>query len=166
MNKTLSSNQLVSLLTNKLGTLIIGLKTITSPEVKKGGPSDLLKVSTGKIILGASYQNAVRAQGGEGFESAPLPWGEWLVTRKIITHKGELYLAHVRRNSPPLHSFFFSGGYILPVEKVAPFLRNPGENQRQAAVGVTGKKQVAFRTIKFSSIKTIKYKGEIFEFVA
>ena len=166
MTNNITSNELVSLLSAKLGTLIIGLKTITSPEVKKGGPSDLLKVSTGKIIVGASYQNAVRMQGGEGFESAPLPWGEWFVAKKIIIQTGELYVAHVRRNAPPLSSFFFSGGYIIPAEKVAPFLKKPAENKRQAAVGVTGKKQVAFRTIKFSSIKTIKYKGEIFEFVA
>jgi len=164
MNNTLSSSQFVSLLSQKMGTLIIGLKTITAPEVKRGGPSDLLKVSTGKVILGASYQSAVRAQGGEGFESAPLPWGEWFVSRKIIEHKGELYLAHVRRNSPPMASFFFSGGYIIPSEKVTPWLRQKGENQRQAQVGVTGKKQVAFRTIKFANIKTIKCGGKVFEF--
>jgi hypothetical protein len=144
----------------------VGLKTITSPEVKRGGPEDLLKVSTGRIILGASYQNAVRMQGGDGFESAPLPWGEWFVARKIIQHKGELYLAHVRRNSPPMASFYFSGGYIIAPYKVEPFLRKQGENKRQADVGVTGKRQVAFRTIKFSSIKTIKYGGKVFEFTA
>ena len=166
MNNTITSSELVTLLSEKLGTLIVGLKTITAPEVKKGGPQDLLKVSTGKVILGSSYQTAVRAQGGDGFESAPLPWGQWLVARKVITHKGELYLAHVRRNSPPMASFFFSGGYIIPTEKVSPFLRKSGENKRQAEVGVTGKKQVAFRTIKFSSIKTIKHKGKVFEFIA
>ena len=166
MNNTISSTELVSLLSQKMGTVIVGLKTITSPEVKKGGPDDLLKVSTGRVVIGASYQTAVRMQGGDGFESAPLPWGEWLIARKIITHKDELYLAHVRRNSPPLASFYFSGGYIIPTEKVVPWLRQKGENHRQSAVGVVGKKQVAFRTIKFSSIKTIKYQGKVFEFVA
>jgi hypothetical protein len=166
MNNTISSTELISLLSEKLGALIVGLKIITSPEVKKGGPSDLLKVSTGRIVVGASYQNAVRMQGGDGFVSAPLPWGQWFVSKKIIEHKGELYLAHVRRNSPPMHSFYFSGGYIIPAEKVIPFLRKKGENKRQAEVGVTGKKQVAFKAIKFSSIKTIKYGGKTFELVA
>ena len=162
----LSHGDFLSLLRTKMGTLIIGLQTVTAPEVKKGGPSEVLKISKGKIVVGASYQSAVRAQGGGTFESASLPWGEWLISKKVIIHKGELYLAHVRRNSPPLKSYFTSQGETIAKADVAPFLRKVYENKRQAEAGVTGKKQVDFKPIKFSSIKTIKYKGRTFELVA
>ena len=173
MNTTSSSSSVrlshadfLSLLKGKLGTLIVGLETITAPTIKKGGPQDVLKISKGKIVVGASYTNAVRAQGGEGFESASLPWGEWAISKKVVSHKGEFYLAHVRRNSPPLKSFFTSQGEAIAKADVAPFLRKAYENKRQAEAGVTGKKQVDFKLIKFSSIKTIKYKGRTFELVA
>ena len=162
----LSHSDFLSILRGKMGTLIIGLQTVTSPEVKKGGPADVLKFSQGKIVVGASYQNAVRAQGAESFESASLPWGEWLIPKKVISHKGEFYLAHVRRNSPPLKSYFTSKGETIAKADVAPFLRKVYENKRQAEAGVTGKKQVDFKPIKFSSIKTIKYGGKLFELVA
>jgi hypothetical protein len=154
------------MLQGKLGALIIGLETITSPEVKKGGPAHVQKYSKGRIVVGASYAKAVRAQGGEGFESSSLPWGEWLISKKVVTHKGEFYLAHVRRNSPPLKSFFTSQGEIIDKADIKPFLRKVYENKRQAEAGVTGKKQVDFKLIKFSSIKTIKYGGRTFELVS
>lgn len=173
MNTTSSSSSVrlshadfLSLLKGKLGTLIVGLETITAPTIKKGGPAMVEKHSRGKIVVGASYQSAVRAQGGEGFESASLPWGEWLISKKVVSHKGELYLAHVRRNSPPLKSYFTSEGEAIAKADVAPFLRKAYENKRQAESGVTGKKQVDFKLIKFSSIRTIKYGGKLFELVA
>ena len=172
MNTTSSSSSVrlshadfVSLLKGKLGTLIVGLETITAPTVKKGGPQDVLKFSKGRIVVGASYASAVRAQGGEGFESSSLPWGEWEISRKVVCHKGEFYLAHVRRNSPPLKSFFTSQGEKIEKADVAPFLKKAYENKRQAEAGITGKKQVHFRLIKFSSIKTIKYGGKSYELV-
>ena len=168
---SLSHVDFISLLTGKmgkgkLGTLIIGLQTVTAPTIKKGGPQDVLKISKGKIIVGASYANAVRAQGGKDFESSSLPYGQWEVSKKVVSHKGEFYLAHVRRNSPPLKSFFTSQGETIAKAEVAPFLKKAYENKRQAESGVTGKKQVHFRLIKFSSIKTIKYGGKTFELVA
>jgi hypothetical protein len=173
MNTTSSSSSVLlshvdflSLLRGKMGTLIVGLETITSPTIKKGGPSEVLKISKGRIVIGASYQSAVRVQGGEGFESSSLPWGEWLISKKVVTHKGEYYLAQVRRNSPPLKSFFTSQGEAIAKADVTPFLRKAYENKRQAEAGVEGKKQVDFKLIKFSSIKTIKYGGRTFELVA
>jgi hypothetical protein len=162
----LSHANFLSLLKGKLGTLIVGLETVTSPELKKGAPDTVQKHSKGRIVVGASYAKAVRAQGGEGFESSSLPWGEWLISKKVVTHKGEFYLAHVRRNSPPLKSFFTSQGEIIDKADIKPFLRKVYENKRQAEAGVTGKKQVDFKLIKFSSIKTIKYGGKTFELVA
>ena len=173
MNTTSSSSSVrlshvdfLSLLRGKMGTLIVGLETITAPTIKKGGPQDVLKISKGKIVVGASYQNAVRAQGGETFESASLPWGEWLISKKVVSHKGEFYLAQVRRNSPPLKSYFTSQGEIIDKADVKPFLKKVYESKRQAEAGVTGKKQVDFKLIKFSSIKTIKYGGKLFELVS
>jgi hypothetical protein len=163
---TLSTLDFLSLLRGKMGTLIIGLETVTFPTVKKGGPSEVVKFSKGRVVIGASYAKAVRAQGGEGFESSSLPWGEWLISKKVVTHKGEFYLAHVRRNSPPLKSFFTSQGEIIDKADIKPFLRKAYENKRQAEAGVEGKKQVNFKLIKFSSIKTIKYGGKLFELVA
>ena len=163
---TLSTVDFLSMLKGKLGTLIVGLETVTSPTIKKGGPADVQKHSKGKIVVGASYAKAVHAQGGEGFESASLPWGEWEISRKVVSHKGEYYLAQVRRNSPPLKYYFTSQGEAIAKEDVKPFLRKVYESKRQAESGVTGKKQVDFKLIKFSSIKTIKYGGKLFELVA
>jgi len=162
----LSHADFLSLLKGKLGTLIVGLETLTSPELKKGAPDTVQKHSKGRIVVGASYAKAVRAQGGEGFESSSLPWGEWEISRKVVSHKGEFYLASVRRNSPPLKSYFTSQGEIIDKADVAPFLRKAYDNKRQSEAGVTGKKQVNFKLIKFSSIKTIKYGGRTFELVA
>ena len=163
---TLSTLDFLSLLRGKMGTLIIGLETVTSPTVKKGGPSEVVKFSKGRVVIGASYAKAVRAQGGEGFESSSLPWGEWLISKKVVSHKGEFYLASVRRNSPPLKSYFTSQGEKIEKAEIVPFLRKAYDNKRQSEAGVKGKKQVDFKLIKFSSIKTIKYGGRTFELVA
>jgi hypothetical protein len=115
--------------------------------------------------VGASYGRAVEKQSGQTFTPDALPWGQWLVPNKVITHKGELYLRTIARNQRPMASYFLSACKAIEKEKVLPFLTTPAPSARQETVGLHGKRQVRVRTIKFDNIKTIKIKGETYSLV-
>ena len=158
--QTLSHDQFVTILRDKLGALIIGLETITEPKAHKGAPETLRKVSKGRAVTGCLYGRAVEKQSGKGFQVSPLPYGEWLVANKVIVHKGELLLRTESRNMPPMKSHFTSGGNPIPYVPQA-----SSSSKKQEDVGLYGKRQVIIRNFKFDSIKTITWKGEKYKLV-
>ena len=163
--QTITHDTLAALLRNRLGAVILGLETVTTPKARKGAPPLIEKVARGSALVGGSYGNAVTKQSGQTFVPEGLPWGEWLVPNKVITHKGELYLRTIARNQKPMRSHFLSAGEPIEKEKVAPFLATPAPSARQESVGLTGKRQVSVRTVKFDNIRTIKIKGETYRLI-
>lgn len=81
------------------GCKIASITTRTSVDIPKkyevGGK--VTKVTTKRIQVNLDYvkatNNRLIKEGKEPtFTAKPLPWGEWFVTKKIITHKGKCYL--------------------------------------------------------------------------
>lgn len=163
--QTITHDTLATLLRNRLGAVILGLETVTTPKARKGAPPLIEKVAKGSAVVGGSYGRAVEKQSGQAFTPESLPWGQWLVPNKVIQHKGELYLRTIARNQRPMRSHFLSAGEPIEKEKVVPFLPVPAPSARQERVGLTGKRQVSVRTVKFDNIKIIKIKGETYRLV-
>ena len=163
--QTITHDSLASLLRSRLGAVILGLETVTTPKARKGAPPLIEKVSKGSALVGGSYGKAVEKQSGQEFTPESLPWGEWAIPHKVIAHKGELYLRTIARNQRPMKSHFLSAGEPIEKEKVVPFLATPAPSARQESVGLTGKRQIRVRTIKFDNIKTIKIKGETYRLI-
>jgi hypothetical protein len=163
--QTINHDTFTSLLRSRLGALILGLEIVTTPKASKGAPPLIEKVAKGSALVGGSYGKAVEKQSGQTFVPEGLPWGEWLVPNKVITHKGERYLRTIARNQRPMSSHFLSACKAIEKEKVLPFLTTPAPSARQESVGLHGKRQVRVRTIKFDNIKTIKIKGETYRLV-
>jgi hypothetical protein len=158
--QTITHDQFVSLLRAKLGAVILGLETITTPKAHKGAPEGLGKVSKGRAVTGANYGRAVEKQSGKAFTVSPLPYGEWLVPNKVILHKGELQLRTESRNQKPMKSYFTSQGNPIPYVP-----DKASSSNKQEKVGLFGNRQVTVRNFKFDSIKTIKYAGETYRLV-
>ncbi len=163
--QTITHESFASLLRSRLGAVILGLETVTTPKARKGAPPLLEKVSKGSALVGGSYGRAVEKQSGQEFTPDALPWGEWSIPHKVIAHKGDLYLRTIARNQKPMASHFLSAGEPIEKEKVVPFLPVPAPSAKQETVGLHGKRQIRVRTIKFDNIKTIKIKGEVYSLV-
>lgn len=74
------------------------LKTLTKVNIpqKLGLGKNVIKYTEKVVQIGANYQSAVnRHYDNEGidgtFTAEKLPWGEWLVVDKVISHKGKTY---------------------------------------------------------------------------
>jgi hypothetical protein len=163
--QTINHDTFATLLRTRLGAIILGLETVTTPKARKGAPPLLEKISKGAALVGGSYGRAVEKQSGQTFAPDALPWGEWAIPHKVIRHGGALYLRTIARNQKPMASHFISAGEPIEKEKVVPFLATPAPSAKQETVGLHGKRQVRVRTIKFDNIKTIKIKGETYRLV-
>lgn len=161
------------------GAVMVGLSTLTDTKAKKTGNSigQIFKQSRGVGIVGADYENAVRREGerqgasdAAGFKAESLPWGEWLIPSKVITHKGKLYLRtqsapRQRKTSPwKVNAYRDASGKFLSPETVKPFLPEKIDSARQSAVGLEAKVEV--RSFSFDSIQKVRIDGKTFELVA
>lgn len=170
---------LAALIESHKGSAILGLDTMTDARPRKtGNPyAKIEKLSRFVGMAGVDYAQAVNreiASESNGhlptFEAKPLQWGEWADlgngkrSRKLITHKGETYVALTstrkqRAARKPRVQFYADG---LPVDKatVAPYLPAPSASKRQSEVGIEGAAQVERRTFKLSSIKRARFNGK------
>lgn len=170
--KTITPAELVKKITEINGNVFCVIESLTDSKARKtGNPFGLiLKQARALVSIGANYENAVNAQGGReqndnagAFEAAPLPWGEWLVPNRLITHKGEIYVRTqstpgMRKARPARVQYRDAEGRYLSREQVQPFLPEKKESARQAAFGNAG--EIEVRTLKISSIRRIRIGGE------
>jgi hypothetical protein len=168
--QTITHNQFASLLAAAPGTVILSIVADTDPKLRKtGNPfKTVRKLTYTRVVSGASYKAAVERQGGEGFEAAPLPYGEEVVKNKVILGpKGDFQLRTVARNPrKPISVTYIADGEEVTFDKIASFLPPRYENKRQAIVGVTGKKQVMVRNFSFNNIKEVRMFGKVYKLVA
>lgn len=162
------------------GAVIIGLDTFTDARpLKRGNPfAKIEKLSRFVGMAGVDYAQAVNREiaaqsNGHSptFEAKPLQWGEWVMredgtrSRKIITHKGNFYVAmtstrKTRKNRKVTVQFYADG---LPVDKavIAPYLPAKSFSERQDSAGLENPShQVERRTFALSSVKRARFNGK------
>ncbi len=176
--RTLTHNELVTILASAKGMLIVGLLTLTDARCrKKNNPLALpiYKVVRAIGFVGSNYgasvnREANRQGASPSFDSQPLVWGEWLIPGKVITHNGGLYLRTqttpgTRRNAPcKVLSYRDAQGRYVAKSKVLPYLPLVKESAKQQ--GQTGIVQTVWvRTYAFHSIQRIRIKGQTFKLV-
>lgn len=128
------------------------------------------KIISTNCQLNYSYENAVnnrlKKQGDEkNFVSQSLPWGQWLVPNKIITHNGALYLRYYDVANAETKSLWFVNGRPATAEefaKILEYLREKkakSESKTQTAVGLV-ENQVKPKVVKFENIIRIAVNGK------
>ena len=121
--------------------------------------------------IGYSYENAVNnrleKQGDERtFEAESLPWGEWEIPNKVISHKGERYLRYYVPANADIKSVWFVDGKVASADEFAKIMayltaKKKGSN-RQAEAGLVNN-QVVAKAIKFSNILRLAVNGTEWE---
>ena len=168
--------ELVNILKNSNGALPVGILAVTDAKaLKTGNPfGTILKTVRAVGWVGAKYENAVNREGvrqgvDAEFVAAPLPWGDWLVKNKVITHKGEFYLRTQstpggrKRQAAKVLAYRGENGQYLSREQVAPFLPKTRESAKQQEAGL--EETIFVRTYKLNSIKRIRIGGKTHDLV-
>ena len=181
--QTLTHSQFIQILTSRKGAAIVGVEALTDAKARKtGNPHGAIFKHVRAVgFVGADYERSVQREGARqdapaaaSFEAMSLPWGEWHLAGKVISHKGAFYLRTQstpgQRNRQParLLSYRDAKGLFLSKEAVRPFLPAPSVSARQAAVGIgnDASAQVAVRTYAFASIRKVRVNGETFKLIA
>lgn len=184
--KTLNHNQLAELIANTSGAVIVGLLALTDTKARKTGMTNdrhglrmvanpfgtIFKQVRAVGFCGADYTNAVKREairqdtGADTFQGNVLPWGEWLVPNKVITHYGTLYLRtqttpNQRRNQPAkLLCYRDATGKFLARDDVKPFLPERKESAKQQAHGLHD--TVWVRVYRFDSLQRVRILGQTY----
>lgn len=173
---TLTHEQFTAYLASVKGCQFINIWTITEPDMYlKDNPfkGRVQKVSATHMQFGYCYQNAVNNRlekvGCEGdFVAEPLPWGEWVLPNKVITHKDTLYLRTYNVKGAKPRSFFFLDGRLATQEQYAEFSKffKPvkSASNKQTEKGLT-ENQVKVKNYKFASILRLSMNGDIITLV-
>ena len=116
------------------------------------------------VQINANYENAVNNRlpkgdgNGEKFVAESLPWGEWLVPNKVITHKGKYYIRlYVTKSVKKETSFYFDGERTD--ENIKDEIRESKPSNRQAEVGIEVEDMVKPFTICADNISSITLSG-------
>lgn len=181
--KTITHSGLLNLITNTSGTCIVGLTALTDAKARKTGnpfpEQKIFKQVRAVGFCGVDYEASVKReadrQGADAimFHGSSLPWGQWLIPNKVITHKGELYLRTqstpgTRRKQPARLICYrdIHGKFISPVD-AQPFIPEKVESSKQAnRAGLEGKfNQIWVNTYKFSSLLRVRINGKTYNVV-
>jgi hypothetical protein len=160
------------------GSAPVGILAVTDTRSRKtGNPfGKVFKTIRAVGWVGASYARGVNRelsrQGVEepAFRSQPLPWGEWDVPGKIITHKGAFYLRTqatpgMRRKSPArVLGYRAENGAEVTREQVAPFLPVATGSSKQEAAGMAADpaEQIWVGTYAFASLRKVRIAGRTY----
>ena len=98
LNLSKMNAKIFSIVTNANKGSFASVKTLTKVNIpqKLGLGTDVTKYTDKVVKVGANYESSVnlhrKAEGVENdFKAEKLPWGEWLVVDRVITHKGKTY---------------------------------------------------------------------------
>lgn len=118
------------------------------------------------IQINANYENAVnnRIEGEEKFVAEKLPWGEWLVPNKIITHKGKYYLRLYVTKSCKKETTWYINGERTNLN-LSNEIRESKPSARQAEVGIDEKDMVKPFTICADNVSSITLNGVTYNIV-
>ena len=126
------------------------------------------------VQVNANYENAVNNRlpkgdgNGERFVAESLPWGEWLVPNKVITHKGKYYLRlYVTKSVKKETSYYFDGvkaDYFSNLN-IAAEIRENKPSARQAEVGIAVEDMVKPFTICADNVSEMTLNGVTYNIV-
>lgn len=171
--RTISQKELLARLMRP-GALILSVSALTDARANKTGnpfpEKKIMKSARFVAQVGADYGAAVNrklAKEGEdsSFQAEPLPWGEWEVPNKVISHKGQRYIRfqiHPDMKTLPRVTYRQVDGRFIKAKDAAPFLPPPSFSNRQADAGLDGaEKQIKVRTILLDNIRAVRIDGEL-----
>ena len=122
------------------------------------------------VQINANYENAVNNRlpkgdgNGEKFVAESLPWGEWLVPNKIISHKGKYYIRlYVTKSVKKETSYYLDG--VKTDENIAAEIRENKPSARQAEVGIDEKDMVKPFTICADNVESMTLGGVTYTIV-
>lgn len=164
-------SELVQFLNKLVGCKFVSVVYETSIESNnkklQGGKSNPFygRVSsitaTSGIQYGASYENAVNNRlTDKSFKAEQLPWGEWMVANKTISHKGEVYVRLYATKAINSKTIYFVDGVRAENQgEVAAAFRQKSESKRQSEVGIEKADQVKPFNINVKSIREFTVDG-------
>jgi hypothetical protein len=141
------------------------------PQYVLGKGKVVTKLVRTDVQINFEYENAVNnrleKQGDERiFEAESLPWGEWEIVNKVITHKGNRYLRYYVPANADIKSVWFVDGKVATAEefgKIIAYLQSKNKtSKRQADAGLV-ENQVVAKAIKFSNILRLAVDGTEWE---
>lgn len=159
---------LVSILESVKGCQFGAIEYISEGGIPKKVINGVVtKLVKAQIQFNYSYENAVNnrleKQGNEGsFEADKLPWGEWLIPNKIITHKGSLYVRYYDYVGADKNTTWFVNGKVAnneELEKIFTYLRSKDNtSKKQAEFGLVDN-QVKPKVVKAENIISMRVGG-------
>lgn len=179
--KTIKYQELIALLQGQAGAMPVGIVATTDAKARKtGNPhGTITKTVRASGFVGADYETSVQNQTLRAgmkqpdFQADSLPWGEWLVPQKVISHKGKLYLrtqtTSGQRRTVAARVLCYRGenGQFISPDEAKKFLPPVRESAKQADAGLEGaKSQVWVRTYAFDSLERIRVNGRTYVPVA
>lgn len=166
----MTKQQFVDFLGAIKGCEFVGVDTTTIVKMnKRNNPfyGRVTKRVVAQYNFNAEYESSVnRHLAKEGlennFKTEGLTWGEWLSNeffKKVITHKGELYIRlYPLADKISSFEYLIDGRVATPEEseEIKQFIPQKSESKKQADAGLEEKKQVQVTTFNFNSINVIR----------
>lgn len=110
--------QIFSIVVNANAASFASVATLTEVKIpKKWGLDNVAKYTYKNVQVNYSYESAVNrnrvAEGKDAdFEAESLPWGEWLVPNKVITHKDKIYYRLYDIVGGLIDQIYFVNGHV------------------------------------------------------
>ena len=173
MSNKMSSVELVKFLETIKGCEFVVADTTTDVKMNKtNNPyyNRVTKKVVAEYMFNAEYESSVnRRLNKEGldnkFKSEGLKYGEWVHYKKVLTHKGELYLRLYPLKDKVFEKEYYIDNRLATPEEIAiikEFLPNKSESKKQKDYGLDEKKQLVVTQFKFKSINRLRiHKKEI-----
>jgi hypothetical protein len=133
------------------------------------------KIQTSVYAFGGSYEEMVNealiADGSAGdFKAASLPWGEWIVEGKTISHNGKVYIrCYIVEGQTEILSvdYLVNGKEATPeqVQAIKDFTPEKKPSAKQENAGLAQGKQVIPNNIDLDKVVCVEIGGTIYEIV-
>lgn len=139
----------------------ITTKTLVKVPKKYGLSGEVTKITHKQVQVGYSYQNAVNNRlSKEGkntdFVSEPLPWGEWLIPNKLITHKGSIYFRLYDFKGAQNDKMYFVSGNKATEEEVNVIKAYENSKSSSSKQGLTAENEVRPTAVNIDNVLTFK----------
>jgi hypothetical protein len=172
---------LVAMLSGTNGAIPVGIVATTDAKARKtGNPHGLITKTVRAVgFVGADYEKSVQTQtlragvNNPDFVADKLPWGEWVVDKKVIAHKGKFYLRTQttsgmrRKQAARVVCYRNEAGQFIGHDEAKKFIPEVKESAKQADAGLEGvRNQVWVRTYAFDSLDRVRIAGRTYVPVA
>lgn len=126
------------------------------------------KVNSTNVQINFDYVKAVKNRiaksGGnpDDFKGESLPWGQWELQNKVITHKGNRYLRfYANKNAKPITQYFVDGVPATSEQIAEIKARENTKSAKQSAAGLDDN-QVIPRCVAFSNVRYLAVNGVVY----